>query len=153
MAAVLAGLFGALNSVGGSLGGAIADRRGLRHVVTIGATMMVIGSLALLGQTMSPIWLVGRHVIVAGIRRGMIGVSLTVAHTRTFFGAVLGRITGMLDVGFSIGAAFGIWITLIARDWFGSYVPSLISAAIVCVALALVIVAGAAGTPLRRKHP
>jgi predicted MFS family arabinose efflux permease len=151
-AAALAGVFGALNSVGGAAGGAVADRWGFRLAAVIGAALMVAGSAALLDVTAHPIWLLACYVIVAGIGRGFVGVALTLAHSQTFAGQQFGRITGMLDVGFSVGASLGVWLTLVARDRLGGYTPSLASAAIVSVAIALSISVGAAGTLLGRRR-
>ena len=151
LAAVLAGVFGALNSVGGTIGGGIADRWGLRQALTTGAALMVVGSIALVDVMRNPILILGCFVIVAGIGRGMIGVSLTVAHTRTFSGLQFGRITGLLDVGFSIGASLGVWFTLVARDQLGSYGPSLASAAAVSVVIAVLVAIGASSSVARRQ--
>ena len=46
----------------------------------------------------------------------------------------------------------GNWLTLVAHDRFESYVPSLASAAAVCVAIALVIVMGISGAAVSRKR-
>ena len=151
-AAVLAGFFGALNSVGGTIGGSLADRVGLRQALATGTALMVVGSLALFDVLPNPILTVGCYVIVAGVGRGMVGVSLTVAHMRTFSGLQFGRITGLLDVGFSVGASLGVWFTLLARDRLASYGPSLVSAAIICMGIAVLVAVGASASAGRR-HP
>jgi hypothetical protein len=32
-------------------------------------------------------------------------------------------VTGILDVGFSVGASLGVWLTSVFRDELGSFVP------------------------------
>ncbi|MBW3634224.1 MAG: MFS transporter [Chloroflexi bacterium] len=150
-AAVLAGVFGALNSIGGATGGGLADRWGFRRAAALGAMLMTAGSIALLEVTANPVWMLACYVIVAGIGRGIVGVAVTVAHTRTFSGHQFGRITGLLDVGFSVGASLGVWFTLVARDRLGNYTPSLVSTAVVCVAIALLVAVGASRSLAGRR--
>lgn len=133
LAAVLAGVFGGLNSVGSIGGGWLADRWGSLRVLALGAGLLIIGTVALLDIVPSLHWMLGWYILFAGIGRGMIGLSLAVAQTRAFAGAHFGRVTGLLDVGFSIGASAGVWLTVTGRDQLGSYGPGYLSTALACV--------------------
>lgn len=137
LAAVLAGVFGALNSVGSLAGGWMTDRWGPLRVLTIGAIVLAVGTIALLDVFPSQPWILAWYILIAGLGRGMIGLTLAVAQAKAFSGAHFGRITGILDVGFSVGASAGIWLTTVGRDQLGSYVPSLVSTVFACLLIAV----------------
>ena len=69
-----------------------------------------------------------------------------------FPGKTLGRMSGLLEIGFGMGGLAGPWLTAAGRDAFGSYVPGIISAA---PAALLVAVGGLAAWRTRsvtRQH-
>jgi hypothetical protein len=60
----------------------------------------------------------------------MVGLTLAMTQAQAFAGAHYGRVTGLLDVGFSVGAATGVWLTAVSFDRLGSYAPSYLSTAL-----------------------
>jgi hypothetical protein len=67
------------------------------------------------------------YILAGGTGRGLLGVSLGTAQTRTFAGPRLGRMTGILDVGFGTGAFLGPWGTAVIHDQAGSYAPGFLA--------------------------
>lgn len=128
LAAILAGVFGALNSVGSVAAGWLTDRLGPLPVLAGGVVVLVVGTLALLGLIPSLPWMLAWFILFTGLGRGVFGLTVAVAQAKSFAGAHLGRVTGILDVGFSIGASLGIWLTAVGRDELGSFVPGYASA-------------------------
>jgi hypothetical protein len=60
--------------------------------------------------------------------RGVIGVNVAAFQARTFAGPSLGRVSGLLDLGFGVGAFGGPYLVALSRDLTGSYVPGLATA-------------------------
>jgi MFS transporter, OFA family, oxalate/formate antiporter len=128
VAATAGGLMGACIGLGALLGGWAADRWKTSRLALAGAVLMGLGVLALLGSGPAAIWVVGAYVVAGGLGRGILGVSVAAFQARTFAGPSLGRVTGLLDLGFGIGAFAGPYLTALARDQTGSYAAGLASA-------------------------
>jgi predicted MFS family arabinose efflux permease len=137
LAAVLAGVFGGLNSIGSIAAGWMTDRWGPLRVLGLGCVFLTVGTVALVDRLPGLYLLLGWYLLFAGIGRGIIGLTLAVAQTQAFAGAHFGRITGLLDVGFSTGAAAGVWLTAVGRDQLGSYAPSYLSTALASLLIVL----------------
>jgi MFS family permease len=145
LAAGAAGAWGAMMSVGSMFGGWLVDRLGLGRVLIVALMLFTVGTLGLYISTPAAVWLLGLYVLVGGIGRGLLGVTLGTAQTRTFAGPHLGRMTGILDVAFGTGAFLGPWGTALIHDQHGAFAPgflatipaSIIGAASTVVALRL----------------
>jgi MFS transporter, OFA family, oxalate/formate antiporter len=121
IAASAAGGWGAMMSVGSVGGGWLVDRFGLGRVLVVSLGLFTLGTLGLCVSSASDLWLLGLYVLAGGIGRGLLGVTLGTAQTRTFAGPHLGRMTGILDVGFGTGAFLGPWATAVVHDEAGTY--------------------------------
>lgn len=145
IAASAAGGWGAMMSVGSVVGGWLVDRFGLGRVLGASLVLFTIGTLGLYVSSPGGFWLLGLYVLLGGIGRGLLGMTLGAAQTKTFAGPHLGRMTGILDVGFGTGAFVGPWATAYIHDQGGSYgagflatiAASIIGAAAMVIALRL----------------
>ena len=145
IAASAAGGWGAMMSVGSVVGGLLVDRFGLGRVLAASLVLFTIGTLGLCVSSPADLWLLGLYVLLGGICRGLLGMTLGAAQTKTFAGPHLGRMTGILDVGFGTGAFVGPWATAFVHDQAGTYaagflatIPaSIVGAAATVIALRL----------------
>ena len=145
VAATAAGGWGAMMSVGSVGGGWLLDRLGLERVLLTSLVLFSAGTLALHASSPDTSWLVWMYMLSGGAGRGLLGVALGAAQTRTFAGPQLGRMTGILDVGFGTGAFVGPWATAVVHDQIGTFGPgflvtipaSMIGAAATVIALRL----------------
>lgn len=145
IAASAAGGWGAMMSVGSVVGGWLVDRYGLGRVLGASLVLFTIGTLGLVVSSPADLWLLGLYVLLGGIGRGLLGMTLGAAQTKTFAGPHLGRMTGILDVGFGSGAFLGPWATAFVHDQIGTFGPgflatipaSIVGAAAVVIALRL----------------
>lgn len=145
VAASAAGGWGAMMSVGSVGGGWLVDKLGLVRVLCVSLVLFTVGTLGLSVSSPADLWLLGLYVLAGGIGRGLLGVTLGAAQTQTFAGPRLGRMTGILDVGFGTGAFLGPWGTAVVHDQIGTFGPgflatipaSIIGAAATVVALRL----------------
>lgn len=141
-AATAAGLWGALTSVGGGAGGWVLERWGSGRLLVVAAATFGVGTGALLVLAPEAPWLMALFVVAGGIGRGILGLPLVAAQTRAFAGARLGRFTGLLDLGYGVGAFLGPWLTGLVHDAGGSFVPGLASAIVAAIGVAVTTVVG-----------
>lgn len=127
-AAIAAGVVGVLTGAGALVGGWLTGRLGAPPVLTSGAVLLILGSLALFSGALSHVAVISWYVLWVGIGRGLLGVGMTAVQGRAFAGPHFGRITGLLDLGYGFGAFSGPWLTALGRDTLGTYVPGLASA-------------------------
>jgi MFS family permease len=127
VAASAAGGWGAMMSVGSVGGGWMVDRLGLGRVLLVSLALFTVGTLGLCLTSPGSGWLVWVYVLAGGIGRGLLGVTLGAAQTRTFAGPHLGRMTGILDVGFGTGAFVGPWVTALVHDSMASFAPGFLA--------------------------
>jgi MFS family permease len=145
LSAAAGGLFGACIGLGALAGGWMMDRQGPGRLGMIGAGLLCLGLVGLIFGGPGPVLgLVAVYVLAGGIGRGFLGVHVTAFQARTFAGPALGRVTGLLDLGFGFGAFAGPYIVALSRDVTGSYGPGLATALIVSILAGLCpILAGA----------
>jgi MFS family permease len=127
IAASAAGGWGAMMSVGSVVGGWLVDRYGLGRVLGASLVLFTIGTLGLYVSSPAGLWLLGLYVLLGGIGRGLLGMTLGAAQTKTFAGPHLGRMTGILDVGFGTGAFLGPWGTAVVHDQIGTFGPGFLA--------------------------
>jgi MFS family permease len=127
LAASAAGAWGALMSVGSVCGGWLVDRIGLSRMLMIALALFTAGTVGLVFSSPAAFWLLGLYVLAGGMGRGLLGVTLGAAQTQTFAGPRLGRMTGILDVGFGTGAFLGPWGTALLHDQVGTYAPGFLA--------------------------
>lgn len=148
LAAGVGGLFGGFIGLGALAGGWAVDRWGTGRLGLLGGALLVTGIVALLGSGPAMLGLAGAYALVGGLGRGMIGVNLAAFQARAFAGPALGRVAGLLDLGFGVGAFAGPYLVALSRDQLGTYGPGL------ATALVAAAVAGAcpllAGRTLKR---
>lgn len=92
------------------------------------AGLMSLGVLSLMAAGPHAPLLAWAWVLGGGLGRGGGGVTMVVVQSRIFAGPRLGRVTGVLEIAFGLGAAAGPWVGALSRDLGGSYVPGLASA-------------------------
>jgi MFS family permease len=114
-------------SVGSVIGGWLVDRLGLGRVLIWSLVLFTVGTFGLVTSTLEWTWLLVVYVLAGGIGRGLLGVTLGAAQTRTFAGPHLGRMTGILDVGFGSGAFLGPWGTAVLHDQVGTFAPGFLA--------------------------
>jgi MFS family permease len=143
-AASIGGLMGACIGIGALLGGLVVDRLGVSRLGLAGATVMSLGVVALIICRPETAWLALGYVLAGGLGRGALGVASAAFQARTFAGASLGRVSGLLDLGFGLGASLGPMLTALSFELTGGY----------GLGLATAIVAGfaAAGAVLRARR-
>lgn len=129
VAAMVGGVMGGMMSVGGVIGGWLANRVGPPRLILAGGMMAALGALMLpLAGPEAPL-LVVLYLVGAGAGRGITTVGLGSIQARVFPKESLGRISGLLEIGFGMGGLAGPWLTAAGRDALGSYVPGILSAA------------------------
>jgi MFS family permease len=152
LAASASGGWGAMMSVGSVGGGWLVDKLGLAWVLLASLVLFTIGTLGLVVSSPADPWLLGLYVLASGVGRGLLGVTLGAAQTQTFAGPHLGRMTGILDVGFGSGAFLGPWWTAVLHDQAGSFATGFLAtipAAIVGAAFTVI----ALRLRQQRAHP
>jgi MFS family permease len=137
MAATIGGVMGGMMSVGGVVGGWLASRVGAPRLILTGGIMAGLGALALpFAGPDTPI-MIALYLLGAGAGRGITTVGLGSIQAQVFPGKTLGRMSGLLEIGFGMGGLAGPWLTAAGRDAFGSYVPGIVSAAPAAVLVAV----------------
>ena len=137
IAAIAAGGWGAMMSVGSVGGGWLVDRFGLGRVLGVALALFTAGTLGLFVSSPSALWLLVLYVVAGGAGRGLLGVTLGAAQTKTFAGPHLGRMTGIMDVGFGTGAFLGPWATAVVHDQIGTYGPGFLTTIVASIIGAL----------------
>lgn len=122
LAASLVGVVGLLRSIGGILCGSLSDRAGREVAYTIGSGAAFLGVLLLLfvRDTTTP-WLLYAYVLLYGLGYGSMGPIYGTVIGDLFPGNFLGRILGILEIGFGLGGAFGAYVGGYFYDHLGSY--------------------------------
>jgi MFS family permease len=129
VAATIGGVMGGMMSVGGVIGGWLANRVGAPRLILTGGVMAALGALALpFAGPDAPI-MIALYLLGAGAGRGITTVGLGSIQARVFPGKTLGRMSGLLEIGFGMGGLAGPSLTAAGRDAFGTYVPGIVSAA------------------------
>ncbi len=138
--ATLTGLVGVMRSCGGMTLGPLSDRLGREQAYTLGSLLALLGIVLLssIQNTEHP-WRVYGFVMLYGLGYGALGPVYAAATADLFPGRHLGKILGVLEVGYGVGGALGTFVAGYLYDILGSYRPSfvLIMCAIVLSCLAL----------------
>jgi MFS family permease len=148
LAATLGGLMGTCIGLGALLGGWIIDRFGAGRLGPVASTLLTFGVLSLIMSSPGAILLWIAYVLAGGIGRGMLGVNTAAFQARAFAGPALGRATGLLELGFGVGAFAGPYLTGLSYDRTGSYVSGLATAI-----LAGIVTAGSILIARRQDRP
>lgn len=122
LAASLVGLVSLLASAGGILCGFLSDRVGREIAYTLGGSAAFMGVLFFLfvWDTTSP-WILSGFVIFYGLGLGSTWPVGAAAIGDLFPGDSLGRILGIMTIGFGLGGALGTYIGGYLYDIVGSY--------------------------------
>jgi MFS family permease len=152
LAASAAGAWGAMQSVGSVGGGWLVDRFGLARVLLVSLTLFTVGTVGLMVSSPAAIWLLGLYILAGGVGRGLLGLTLGAAQTQTFAGPRLGRMTGIMDVGFGTGAFIGPLLTAFMHDELGTFAPGFF-ATILATLIGIVCILGALRIRDRSPHP
>lgn len=137
-AAAILSLIGGTRAAGMILLGSVADRVG-RKTTAIVCTLFQAGAMMWLILAQDS-WMLYLFAIVYGLANGGLLSSITALLGDTFGLAKIGSILGMLDIGWSIGAATGPFVGGLIFDINSSYsVAFLLGAAVMAIA-ALIIV-------------
>ncbi|RMF85958.1 MAG: MFS transporter [Nitrospinota bacterium] len=157
LAASLVGMVGLLRSIGGILGGALSDRVGREVGYTLGSGAAFVGILLfLLVQDTSAPWMLYAFVLLYGLGYGSMGPIYAATLADLFPGNSLGRILGILEIGFGLGGAVGAYTGGYLYDRLGNYTLSLqLLLVSVCLGALGIWMAGprhriASRSPLRR---
>lgn len=146
-AATLAGLGGAIATVGAMAAGSVADRR-LAWTLGAGGVAYATGALALAAIEPGAVGGIGLYIAGAGAGKGILALSLSVAEGRVLAGHRVGLISGLLEIGIGLGGFAGPWLAALGVDALGSFGPGLVGAAVAALATML-----ACGTALRLARP
>ena len=136
-AATAAGAWGAMTSVGSLAGGWAIDHWGLARMLTVACVAFTIGTAAVLFGGPEAALLVLTYVIASGVGRGMLSVVLGSQQTKAYAGPRLGRMTGLMDLGFGTGAFLGPWLTALVHDSAGTFAPGFLSAIVAALIMAV----------------
>lgn len=147
-AAFFFGLIGMIRSLGQMTWGALSDRFGHNPIFLV-VTVMSVAGVAVLYLTQHTPHLVYLSLFTVLLGFGFMGVSPVYASmvSGMFQGRHLGKILGILDIGFGIGASTGPLLAGTLFDSYGNYDLTLI---LLVVAMC---VAGAAMYLASRFHP
>ena len=141
-AATAAGLWGALGAIGGVAGGWALERWGSGRLVILGVLLFGAGTASLIVHTPEASWLLGLFIVGSGFGRGTLSLPLVAGQTRAFAGPRLGRLTGVLDLGYGSGAFLGPWLTGVVHDVAGNFNPGFVSAIAAAAMVAAATVLG-----------
>jgi MFS family permease len=122
LAASLVGAVGLLGSLGGILGGLVSDRIGREMsyaLCCLGAATGVV--LLLLAGRGGPGWPLWAFVLLYGLGHGALSPITAAKSGDLFSGSSIGRIMGLLAVGFGLGGALGAYGGGLLFDLSGSY--------------------------------
>jgi MFS family permease len=124
-AAWMLGLSGLLRSGGSILWGALADRLTREISFTLSTLLGVGGLLCLLSAQASPdVWRVVVFVLLMGLGYGGSSVIYSTAAADLFQGRHFGKILGLMEIGFGLGASLGSAIAGVVFDYFQTYRPA-----------------------------
>ncbi len=120
--------FASMLSVVGVVGtGAIADRIGPRHIVSLTFVGSIAGVLILLLMTWYPVQgLLAAFVFAFGICQGARGPIISSISTRLFAGSHVAGIYGLIYASNAVGAGLGALMAGLLHDLTDSYRPSFV---------------------------
>lgn len=125
-AAWMLGLSGLFRSAGTVLWGYIADRTVRETSFTISTLIGVVALWFFLSVYTSPEpWRAALAVGLMGVGYGGVSVAYSTAAADLFQGPHFGKILGLLEIGFGLGASFGAYIAGFTFDRWQTYHPSL----------------------------
>ena len=121
-AAWMLGFSGILRSGGTILWGSVSDRITRETSLTLSALLGVLALPCLiLAQSGPSIWLVIAFVLLLGLGYGGVSVVYAASAADLYQGRHFGKILGLLDIGFGLGAALGTYMAGLLFDWLQSY--------------------------------
>jgi MFS family permease len=124
-AAWMLGLSGLLRSSGSILWGALSDRLTREMSFTLSTLLGVVGLLCLLSAQTSPdVWRVVASVLLMGLGYGGSSVIYSTAAADLFQGRHFGKILGLMEIGFGLGASLGSAMAGVVFDSFQTYRPA-----------------------------
>jgi MFS family permease len=124
-AAWMLGLSGLLRSGGSILWGALTDRLTRETSFTLSTLLGVVGLLCLLSAQTSPeVWRVVVFVLLMGLGYGGSSVIYSTAAADLFQGRHFGKILGLMEIGFGLGASLGSALAGVVFDSFQTYRPA-----------------------------
>jgi MFS family permease len=139
-AAWMLGFSGILRSGGSIVWGSVSDRTRRETSFTLSALLGVIALCCLLmARAASGTWAVMMFVLLMGLGYGGVSVVYAAVAADLFQGPHFGKILGLLDIGFGLGAGMGSYMAGFLFDRFHSYdltfyvVMGLILASIGCI--------------------
>jgi MFS family permease len=139
-AAWMLGFNGLFRSGGSILWGYISDRATRETSFTISTLLGVLALLIFLSvQTAPQAWRVVAAVAVMGLGYGGVSVIYSTAAADLFQGRHFGKILGLMEIGFGLGASFGSYVAGFVFDRWHTYQPSfyltivLMLASIACI--------------------
>lgn len=126
LSATLFGLTGLFRSVGGMIWGPLSDRIGRRPCIAF-AVLMGVAAIALLhmARADAQVWMLVGFVALWGLGVNGLPPLYASAVADRFHGPHIGKIYGLLDLGFGTGSAFGPWAAGWIFDRAGHYGPAL----------------------------
>ena len=142
-AAAVFSLIGGAGAAGTVLMGGVADRIGRKKTAII-CSLFLAGSMMWLFWAQD-LWMLYMFALVYGFTNGGLLSSITALIGDSFGSANIGKVLGVLDIGWAIGAASGPFIGGLIFDVIGSYsVAFLIGAAAMLIVKLLL-------APIRRE--
>jgi MFS family permease len=131
-AASLVATVGGVSIVGRLTMGSLADRIGNKQCMLIGLAIMAAAVILLLFS--SNIWMLYAFAVIFGFAYGSIGPSQSPAVVECFGLKHHGQVFGVVDIGFTLGAALGPFVFGFILDRTGSYQNVFICGILVCLA-------------------
>jgi MFS family permease len=124
-AAWMLGLSGVLRSAGSILWGTLSDRATREMSFTV-STLLGIVALGLLisAQTSPDVWRVVLAVTIMGLGYGGASIIYATSAADLFQGRHFGKILGLMEIGFGLGASLGSYVAGVVFDRFQTYRPS-----------------------------
>jgi MFS family permease len=121
-AAWMLGLSGILRSAGSIIWGSISDRPTREGSFTISAILGLMAMPCLMSAQAAPeAWRVILFVLLSGLGYGGTSVLYATAAADLFQGRHFGKILGILDMGFGLGAALGSYLAGVLFDRYQTY--------------------------------
>lgn len=106
-------------------------------MLIVACTAFTIGTAAVIFGGPDAAVVILAYVLASGVGRGMLSVVLGAAQTTAYAGPRLGRMTGLMDLGFGTGAFLGPWLTARVHDSAGTFAPGFLSAIGAALVMAL----------------
>jgi len=124
-AAWMLGFSGILRSGGSVLWGLLSDRMTRETSFTISTLLGVMALFFLLSAQTSPeAWRVVLSVVIMGLGYGGASIIYATSAADLFQGRHFGKILGIMEIGFGLGASLGSYIAGFVFDRFQTYRPS-----------------------------